>query len=188
MLVVRLLGACNRVSSEPLHAVLPQTFELLSTRLLNYTWQGRDGVMLRGRHPSLQLAHDGTLEAIHLDSRNMSMAYAVAESDVAEQEKLLGMVCKLFDYVNRPEYTLRYMLRPGDMVVFDNRRMLHGRDAFDIETGARRLHGCYMERDMIASTHRAIEEKVDASVLFQSQPEFARSTDWSRIQAQTTAQ
>ena len=37
-------------------------------------------------------------------------------------------------------------LGPGDMVVFDNRRVLHGREAFDPSTGERFLRGCYIDR------------------------------------------
>ncbi len=32
------------------------------------------------------------------------------------------------------------------MVVFDNRRVLHGREAFDPASGYRRLLGCYVDR------------------------------------------
>jgi len=45
-----------------------------------------------------------------------------------------------------PLYTRRLRLAAGEMVVFDNRRILHGRDAFDPTTGFRHLHGCYVDR------------------------------------------
>lgn len=154
---------------------------MLSQRLIDFTWQGRSGVMLRGRQSSLQLDDAGRMEAVHLDSRNMSMAFAVADSDPAEQRRLLLAVCALFDRANRQESILRYMMRPGDLVIFDNRRMLHGRDAFDIETGERRLHGCYIERDILVSKQRALLEHVNPQKLFNNEPEFARSQDWVNL-------
>lgn len=44
----------------------------------------------------------------------------------------------------------------GDLVLFDNRRMLHGRDSFDPQSGVRRLEGCYLDRDEILSRLRVL--------------------------------
>ena len=45
-----------------------------------------------------------------------------------------------------PRYLLVRALAAGEMVVFDNRRVLHGREAFDPTSGARFLRGCYVDR------------------------------------------
>lgn len=45
-----------------------------------------------------------------------------------------------------PAYAVTLKLGPGEMVVFDNRRVLHGREAFNPATGYRHLHGCYVDR------------------------------------------
>ena len=48
----------------------------------------------------------------------------------------------------------------GDMVVFDNWRVLHGRSAFQVTSeGGRHLEGCFIDWDEAASRMRAIEEK-----------------------------
>jgi gamma-butyrobetaine dioxygenase len=43
-------------------------------------------------------------------------------------------------------YRLNLKMDTGDMLVFDNRRVLHGREAFDPNSGQRHLHGCYVDR------------------------------------------
>ena len=43
-------------------------------------------------------------------------------------------------------YTVSLRLMAGEMVVFDNRRVLHGREAFEQGSGKRHLHGCYVDR------------------------------------------
>jgi len=43
-------------------------------------------------------------------------------------------------------------LRPGDLVLFDNLRVLHGRTAFASARHARHLQGCYVTRDSVQST------------------------------------
>lgn len=44
------------------------------------------------------------------------------------------------------DFLLTCKLSAGEMAVFDNRRVLHGRAAFDPSTGFRHLHGCYVDR------------------------------------------
>ncbi|TLF52256.1 taurine catabolism dioxygenase TauD [Halomonas urmiana] len=56
-----------------------------------------------------------------------------------------------------PVFAIRFTYRPGDLVIFDNRRLLHARDAFEGSTGHRWLQGCYMERDEIRSRYRMIQ-------------------------------
>jgi gamma-butyrobetaine dioxygenase len=57
-----------------------------------------------------------------------------------------------------PKYRLTLRLKGGEMVVFDNRRVLHGRDAFDPTTGFRHLHGCYVDRGEFASRLRLLAQ------------------------------
>ncbi len=58
------------------------------------------------------------------------------------------------------KYRLRLKLNPGEMVVFDNRRVLHGRDAFDPASGFRHLQGCYVDRGAFASRLRLLSRSI----------------------------
>ena len=58
-----------------------------------------------------------------------------------------------------PKYRLKLKLRAGQMVAFDNRRVLHGRDAFDPSTGYRHLHGCYVDRGEFSSRLRLLSRE-----------------------------
>lgn len=53
-----------------------------------------------------------------------------------------------------------YRLLPGDLVVFDNRRVLHARNAFDLQQGRRHLQGCYVDRDELLSRIRVLEREI----------------------------
>ena len=53
---------------------------------------------------------------------------------------------------NDPAYQWRYTLAPGDMLVFDNWRVLHGRGAF---RGKRKMAGAYINREDFESRVRA---------------------------------
>ncbi|NNE12566.1 MAG: gamma-butyrobetaine,2-oxoglutarate dioxygenase [Ilumatobacter sp.] len=52
-------------------------------------------------------------------------------------------------------FQITYPFRPGDLVGFDNRRVLHGRDAFT-GAGVRHLRGCYADHDDLFSRLRVI--------------------------------
>ncbi len=55
-----------------------------------------------------------------------------------------------------PRFQIGYPFRPGDLVGFDNRRMLHGRDAFDPGGGIRHLRGTYVDHDEVYSRIRVL--------------------------------
>jgi hypothetical protein len=50
-------------------------------------------------------------------------------------------------------------IQPGDVVVFNNRRMLHGRNSFSTTTPGpigRHLEGCYVNIDEFKNRHEAL--------------------------------
>ena len=47
------------------------------------------------------------------------------------------------------KFQIKFRLEPGDIFSFNNRRALHGRTAFDPNSGHRHLQGYYMDRDEI---------------------------------------
>jgi gamma-butyrobetaine dioxygenase len=58
-------------------------------------------------------------------------------------------------YARDPRFQIASPFRPGDLVGFDNRRILHGRDAFD-SGGHRHLRGCYADHDDVYSRLRVL--------------------------------
>lgn len=59
------------------------------------------------------------------------------------------------------EFQLRTAFRPGDLVAFDNRRILHGRTPID-SNGTRVLHGCYIDHDEVNSRLRVLTRHLDS--------------------------
>ncbi len=54
---------------------------------------------------------------------------------------------RLAEWTNDPAHQVTFRLEPGDIMVMDNHRALHGRTAFDPTKGHRHLQGCYIEHD-----------------------------------------
>ncbi len=77
----------------------------------------------------------------------------MAEDDIPRAYR----AAQLFNAMCRSDrFLFRTPFAPGDLVLFDNRRMLHGRDSFDPQSGVRRLEGCYLDRDEILSRLRVL--------------------------------
>ncbi|OCK82092.1 Clavaminate synthase-like protein [Lepidopterella palustris CBS 459.81] len=60
------------------------------------------------------------------------------------------------------ESVFEYRLEEGECVVFDNRRVLHARRAFDAEKGERWLKGAYVDDDVFFSRLRVLQERFEA--------------------------
>lgn len=59
------------------------------------------------------------------------------------------------------EMQMRYPFRAGDLVAFDNRRILHGRGVIDADGGVRELHGTYVDHDEVHSRLRVLTRRHD---------------------------
>lgn len=69
------------------------------------------------------------------------------------------------------ELTFEYLLREGDAALFDNRRVLHSRTAFEdhaeVEEGqtSRLLKGCYLEADAVLDRGRVLRAQAEQGAL-----------------------
>lgn len=61
--------------------------------------------------------------------------------------------------IEAPENVFQYKMKPGDCVLFDNRRVLHGRRAFDTSSGKRWLKGGYVSSEVLKSRGLALLEE-----------------------------
>ena len=58
--------------------------------------------------------------------------------------------------LNDPARRATFLLAAGDVMMMNNRRLLHGRNSFEITTGQRHLQGCYIELDGPAILRRRL--------------------------------
>lgn len=78
-------------------------------------------------------------------------------------ERFYRAYLELWRRFNAAEVAFR--LEAGDVLCFDNRRMLHGRTAFDPTSGRRHLQGCYLDRTMVLSRLRTLRRQADYRTL-----------------------
>ncbi|MEM9202634.1 MAG: TauD/TfdA family dioxygenase [Actinomycetota bacterium] len=75
---------------------------------------------------------------------------------IEDQPRAYASLRRFSQIAGSDEFQLRYAFRPGDLVLFDNRRTLHGRTAIDETGGVRELHGTYIDHDEIYSRTRVL--------------------------------
>ena len=106
----------------------------------------------RSTGPIVVLRPDGAISEIRFT------AFLRAEPDMpaSEVERAYRAV-RLFGRLAADDrFVCRTPFAPGDLVIFDNRRILHGRDAFVQGKGNRRLEGCYLDTDELLSRLRVL--------------------------------
>ena len=66
-----------------------------------------------------------------------------------KMKKYYSSYRKFSSLIHEKKFTVKFSLQAGDILCFDNRRVLHGRTSFDPNSGQRHLQGYYMDRDEI---------------------------------------
>tara|TARA_B100000287_G_scaffold277265_1_gene261237 strand:+ start:353 stop:1456 length:1104 start_codon:yes stop_codon:yes gene_type:complete len=68
---------------------------------------------------------------------------------------------KLSDMYNSEKFRIEFKLTPGDLLMMDNHRLLHGRTSFDANEGNRFLQGCYIDFDSTEGKLRHLKRKFE---------------------------
>ena len=66
---------------------------------------------------------------------------------------------KISELYNSDEYKIEFKLMPGDLLMMDNYRLLHGRTSYDANQGNRFLQGCYIDYDSTEGKLKHLKRK-----------------------------
>eukprot|EP00438_Fugacium_kawagutii_P014220 Skav201460 [mRNA] locus=scaffold6:394122:397486:+ [translate_table: standard] len=103
-------------------------------------------VLLRASVPVLQL-QNGEIQRVTFNNRSA----APLPHDLPQLERYYEAWAIFDELANSGEFTVRIHLKPGDLAIWSNGRVMHGREAY--ERGApRHLQGSYLDYDEIQST------------------------------------
>ena len=130
----------------------PDDYRVLTS--VSWRWANRSKVSdYRWSSPPIVLDRSGTVVEVRIG--NWLRAPLAAAFDDVEAAYIAYR--RLFELTYRDELAVRVSFTPGDLLAFDNRRILHGRDAYAVGDGGRWLRGCYSERDELSSRIRMLE-------------------------------
>jgi gamma-butyrobetaine dioxygenase len=112
---------------------------------------------LRAYQPLIELSPEGRIRGIRFNNRSLQALRRPPSEVTAFYVAYRRWAARLA----RPELALTLRLAPGDCLIFDNTRVLHGRTAFT-GTGDRLLQGCYADLDGLAGTLALLKETARA--------------------------
>ena len=103
----------------------------------NYTG---DGVILEARRPIIKLNSKSEISQISFN--NYDRAPFRLDQELT---KIFYQAISMFDNLaNSKDYQWRHILKPGELLIFNNWRVLHGRGSFN---GKRKMMGCYINKE-----------------------------------------
>jgi len=132
--------------AEYLRATSADAFALLTRTPVPFLYRSRDAELYAER-PLIQLSCAGEVSAVHYNNRSIAPLRLAA----GEASLFYSAYRRFAVLLREPRFQLRFRLRDGDLVVFDNQRILHGRTAFSSASQLRHLRGCYLTRDSVYS-------------------------------------
>ena len=113
--------------------------------------EGRLPVRLSQVELAVRLDARGELEQLRFNEYDRGDVRPEAYDEFVEHWRELAAV------INRPEHVAQLLLQPGDCLIVDNHRVLHGRQQFfDVAGEERELIGCYLSRDALESRLRSV--------------------------------
>ncbi|KAI1104915.1 hypothetical protein F4804DRAFT_170455 [Jackrogersella minutella] len=95
------------------------------------------------------------------------------EQGVKLYRKWLAAVGRVRELVEDEKYIYQYKMQPGECVLFDNDRILHGRRQFDTAAGNRWLKGTYVAHQTFESKLKTSREQIMAIPRLHKIPPFA---------------
>jgi gamma-butyrobetaine dioxygenase len=133
--------------AEEVRAAQPAGFKLLAERAVTFRYSDATAE-LRTTATIVELDSEGSVRGVRFNPRSMQDP-SMATDDLAAWYEGYLLFARL---VADPRFHIRFRLDPGDLFVVDNRRVLHGRTAFEATSGTRHLQGCYADVDGLRST------------------------------------
>ncbi|MBK1865258.1 gamma-butyrobetaine dioxygenase [Aestuariivirga sp. YIM B02566] len=140
-------------AGERLRAENPHGFALLTRHCARFEYAGSAGVRLQSKRPMIELGPDGEMIAIRFNNRSAAAFTDIPYDDMAD---FYAAYRRFAEIIEDPAMEVTFKLKPGELFIVDNTRVLHARKSFS-SSGTRWLQGCYADKDGLLSTLAAIE-------------------------------
>ncbi|WP_110668822.1 TauD/TfdA family dioxygenase [Salinicola halophilus] len=129
-----------------LHESDPDAFDVLTQTPTRFRYVD-DDAHLESEGPLIELDARGDIFRVRFSNRTER----IPALEPAVLARYYAARQQFFALITAPEMTLTPKLAPGEMLIMDNYRLLHGRTAFTLSEGVRHLRQGYVDRDTTAS-------------------------------------
>ncbi|XP_061466580.1 gamma-butyrobetaine dioxygenase isoform X2 [Rhineura floridana] len=138
----------------------PQAFQILTSTYVDFTDIGVDycDFSVQSKQKIIDVDEKGQVVRINFNNATRDTIFNISP------EKIKPFYTALKEYVNLLNSTdnkYTYKMKPGEIVVFDNWRLLHGRQSYQAGTElSRHLEGAYADWDVVMSRLRILQKNV----------------------------
>ncbi|XP_053576363.1 gamma-butyrobetaine dioxygenase [Bombina bombina] len=139
----------------------PEAFDVLTSTQVDFTDTGVDycDFALQSKQRIIELDPNGNLLRINFNNATRD---SVLDIPAEKVQLFYSSLKELVDLLNTPGYTFSYKMKPGQVVTFDNWRILHGRKSYQTGTEiSRHLEGSYLDWDVVMSRMRYLKRKLE---------------------------
>jgi gamma-butyrobetaine dioxygenase len=137
--------------AEALQQEDPAGFELLAQTPVRFRFTDAEEELIE-RRTIIQRDATGRMTGVHYSPRLDYLP--VLDTDTTRRFQRARR--RLGELFADPRFELRFPLAAGELMMFDNSRVLHGRTAYDPTEGFRHLQGCYIDLDGPRSLYRTL--------------------------------
>lgn len=140
----------------------PDSFDVLTNTDVGFHYADDDAILdYYGR--LIELGPQNEVVRVRFHNR----ADQVPAYDKTELDRYYRARRAMAELIWSEKNILRFKLRPGDALIIDNYRLLHGRTEIDLASGNRHLRQCYLDRDGISSCQKLLMRSlaIDSRVL-----------------------
>jgi gamma-butyrobetaine dioxygenase len=145
-------------AAEALREQDPDAFGILARTPVRFRFRDTDTELVRSASP-IELDGAWRIEAVNFSPR-LDYVPLLRPQELSAYFRAR----QAFDHLLRsPRFEIRFLLESGNLMMMDNRRLLHGRTAFDPREGLRHLQGCYIDLDGPRSLYRVLRRRLGSS-------------------------
>ena len=142
---------------EAFKAECPDAYELLSKVPVRYR-HVEEGTDLIERRTMIQTDLYGNIKGVAYSPR-LDYLPLLGQEDTRIFHRARRRLGQLF---SSAEFQWKFRLEPGQLQMFHNTRVLHGRTSFDPTEGFRHLQGAYLDLDAPKGFYKALKRKFNA--------------------------
>ena len=132
----------------------PEYFKILTEVKVKFKFIDKD-IILENTGELIELDVKSNLKQIRFNTR-LDYVPVLKKNDLELYYKARKKVSTLY---NSEKFKIEFKLMPGDIIMVDNYRLLHGRTSFNTNEGNRFLQGCYIDHDSSEGKLRHLKRK-----------------------------
>lgn len=140
----------------------PRAFQILSSTFVDFTDIGVDycDFSVQSKHKIIELDDKDQVVRINFNNATRDTIFDVP---VERVQPFYAALKEFVDLMNCKDFKFTFKMNPGDVITFDNWRLLHGRRSYEAGTEiTRHLEGTYADWDVVMSRLRILRQSVQS--------------------------